>query len=176
MEKELIGLNTYLYTFELAMEKEYKKLIDKLRDEGDITIVFMDNKLAFEIKNKTMKTIPFYEIPNHIDELEFDGDKGDLRLHHQDHINWTEPNKKEYEQTEKELDAFRIKRKSYSIYFRYDVSGYEYWVEEQEEENYIGITVEFNNTDLTLEEVEQLEEDIEEAYFQASLYESYIER
>lgn len=52
MEKELIGLDTYLYTFELAMEKEYMELIDKLKDEGTITIVFMENKLAFEIKNK----------------------------------------------------------------------------------------------------------------------------
>lgn len=123
-----------------------------------------------------MKTIPFYKIPNYIKELEFDGDKEDLRLHHQDHINWTEPNKKEYEQTEKELDAFEIKRRAYSIYFGYDVSGFEYWVENQEEENYITITVGFNSTDLTLEEVEQLDEDIEEAYFQASLYQSYIER
>lgn len=123
-----------------------------------------------------MKTIPFYEIPNHIEELEFDGDRTDLRLHHQDHINWTEPNEKEYILTEKELNEFEIKREAYSIYFRYDVSGYEYWVEEQEEENYIGVTVGFNSTDLTLEEVEQLKEDIEEAYFQASLYESYIER
>lgn len=123
-----------------------------------------------------METIPFYEIPNHIEDLEFDGDRTDLRLHHQDLINWTEPNKKEYEQTEKELDAFEIKRRAYSIRFNYDVSGFEYWVEQQEEENYINITLVFNRVHLTLEEVEQLDEDIEEAYFQASLYESYIER
>lgn len=123
-----------------------------------------------------MKTIPFYKIPNYIEDLEFDGDKEDLRLHHQVLIRWTEPNKKEYEQTEKELDEFEIKRKAYSIYFGYDVSGFEYWVEEQEEENYIGIAVAMNTTELTIEEVEQLEEDIEEAYFQASLYQSYIKR
>lgn len=123
-----------------------------------------------------MKTIPFYKIPNYIEELEFDGDKEDLRLHHQDHINWTEPNEEEYVLTENELDGFEIKRKAYSIYFRYDVSGFEYWVEEQEEENYINIVVAMNTTELTIEEVEQLKVDVEEAYFQASLYESYIER
>lgn len=123
-----------------------------------------------------IKTIPFYEIPNYIKDLEFDGDRTDLRLHHQGLIRWTEPNKKEYEQSEKELDTFEIKRKSYSVFFSYDVSGFEYWVEEQEEENYINIVVAMNTTDLTIEEVEQLKEDIEEAYFQASLYESYIER
>lgn len=122
-----------------------------------------------------MKTIPFYKIPNYIEELEFDGDKEDLRLHYQDIINWTEPNEEEYILTENEIDDFEIERKAYSIYFRYDASGFEYWVEEQEEENYIAITVGFNSTELTIEEVEQLKADVEEAYFQASLYESYIE-
>lgn len=120
-----------------------------------------------------MKTIPFYEIPNHIGDLEFDGDKTDLRLHHQDIINWTAPNEEEYILTENEIDDFEIERKAYSIYFRYDASGFEYWVEEQEEENYIAITVGFNSTELTIEEVEQLKADVEEAYFKASLYQTF---
>lgn len=35
-----------------------------------------------------MKTIKFFEIANFIPELEFDGDKTDLRLHSYNNIGW----------------------------------------------------------------------------------------
>ena len=50
MEKELIGLDAYLYTAGLAMQKEYKEDIGKLKDGETVTIEFMENKLAFEFK------------------------------------------------------------------------------------------------------------------------------
>lgn len=50
MEKELIGLRTTLYTFDLSDELSYEHTMNRLKNKGTITTVFINNKLAFEFK------------------------------------------------------------------------------------------------------------------------------
>lgn len=50
MEKELIGLRTTLYTFDLSDELSYNRTMNRLKNKGTITTVFINNKLAFEFK------------------------------------------------------------------------------------------------------------------------------
>ena len=50
MKRKMIGLNTYLYTFEVNDRDNYTKVIQRLQSKGMITEVFVNNKLAFEFK------------------------------------------------------------------------------------------------------------------------------
>jgi len=50
MKKELIGLNTYLYTFPLHCVNTYNLAINTLAKKGIVTVIFMDNLLALELK------------------------------------------------------------------------------------------------------------------------------
>lgn len=106
----------------------------------------------------------FYNIPDHIKSLEFDGDKTDRRLHHIDSFIWGYLDQESYEETEKLIDKFCIKNHNYEIYFLYDVSGYDYWINGMEEHNYIMITVMFNDTNFEKGHLKDLENDLEKAY------------
>lgn len=111
-----------------------------------------------------METIKIWDIPKHLNELEFDGDKEDLRLHYTDSIWWYEENEKEYEEVENKISDFHIKRKHYEVYVWCDVSGYDYWIKEEEGENYIQITVGFKKDEVPVDILPQLQRDIDEAY------------
>lgn len=50
MKKELIGLNTYLYTFPLRCTNTYNLAINTLAKKGIVTIVYLDNLLGLELK------------------------------------------------------------------------------------------------------------------------------
>ena len=50
MKKELIGLNTYLYTFPLNCSKAFRIAMEKMRRKGTVTEVFLNNELGFELK------------------------------------------------------------------------------------------------------------------------------
>ena len=50
MQREMIGLNTYLYTFDLEHKQDFLKLQEELKDKGAITIIYVENGYAFEIK------------------------------------------------------------------------------------------------------------------------------
>ena len=50
MKKELIGLNTYLFTFDLDKKDLYLLNKEKLSKYGTITEVFINNGYAFEVK------------------------------------------------------------------------------------------------------------------------------
>jgi hypothetical protein len=110
-----------------------------------------------------METIKFWDIPKHLNELEFDGDKEDLRLHYRDSIWWYVEDEKEYEEVEDKISDFSIKRKHYEVYAWCDVSGYDYWMKE-EEENYIQITVRFKKDEVPVDILPQLQQDIDQTY------------
>ena len=50
MNKELIGLNTYLFTFPLDCSKAFRIAMEKMRRKGTVTEVFLDNEFGFELK------------------------------------------------------------------------------------------------------------------------------
>ena len=113
------------------------------------------------------------DIANEITELEFDGDNSDFRLHHQDLIHWYSLNEKEYGEIEGKINEFSIKRDNYQVYAWCDVSGFDYWMVNQEEPNYIQITVQFNKYEVDDIDLEKLQEDIDEAYCIFEAFESY---
>jgi hypothetical protein len=74
--------------------------------------------------------------------LEFDGSKEETRLF-TEMINTFSSNmsKKEYAAMEKDLNEYSIQGKGFQVYAWNDCSGYEYWTKQQEEDNYIQVTV-----------------------------------
>ena len=50
MKKQMIGLNTYLYTFPLICKVSFELAKKELATKGIITEVFINNKLGFELK------------------------------------------------------------------------------------------------------------------------------
>lgn len=102
------------------------------------------------------QNIKFYDIPNSIKQLEFDGDKTDLRLHCRENFRWGAKSKKAYTKAQKEIDAIDYKGNGWILYAWYDVSSYEYWMKNMKETNYIQITVSFDNETVEKEEVEKI--------------------
>lgn len=111
-----------------------------------------------------METIKFWEIPKYIKVLTFDGDKKDLRLHLDDIIYWWEDDEEEYNKLEKEIYEFKIVTKEYRIFAWCDISGYDYWIRQQRESNYIQISIEFFHEDFNKDYLGLLEIEIEKAY------------
>lgn len=116
----------------------------------------------------------FSEIPEIITSLNFDGDKEDKRLHLEYDVRWCEIDEQEYKNVEREIDNYCIKRENYLVYAWCDVSGWDYWMNRQEEENYIQISVSFSKDELSDEEIQQLASDIETAETWANNFESYL--
>lgn len=110
-----------------------------------------------------MKTISFYKIPSHIEGLDFDGDKTDLRLHTSDNFRWAVRNKKGYKAIEKQINEFNIQGNGWIVYTWHDISGYDYWMKQREENNYIQITVRFDKARINFEEVERIDSAIYKA-------------
>ena len=50
MEKQLIGLNTYLYTFPLDCAVSFRLTMQEMSNQGTVTEVFIDNEYGFELK------------------------------------------------------------------------------------------------------------------------------
>lgn len=107
--------------------------------------------------------IKFYDIPNHIKHLEFDGDKTDLRLHSQENFNWGADNESEYKKAQKEIDAIEYKGKGWTIYAWYDVSSYNYWMKQVQEKNYIQLTVAFDKDTVDESEIEKIANALDKA-------------
>ena len=50
MNKELIGLNTYLFTFPLDCCVSFRNTMEEVSKQGTVTEVFLDNEFGFELK------------------------------------------------------------------------------------------------------------------------------
>jgi len=50
MEKQLIGLNTYLYTFGLRDRDKFEQKMKLMKKTGRVAEVFINNGYAFEYK------------------------------------------------------------------------------------------------------------------------------
>ena len=50
MKSEIIGLNTYLYTYPLNCNEQFKLAMEEMKKFGTVTEIFLDNELGFELK------------------------------------------------------------------------------------------------------------------------------
>lgn len=110
--------------------------------------------------------IEYWDIPKKIRDLEWDGDKSDLRLFHNCgmyNFHWGEKEEKDYQKVEKKLDKFEIKGSGYAICLGYDVSGWDYWMNKQEETNYVNIIIEFTAKDFPVKQLSTLKKDYRKA-------------
>jgi hypothetical protein len=100
--------------------------------------------------------IKFYEVVKSIKDLEYDGDPEDLRLHHEERFNWGADNKKDYDKAAEEIENLTYSGKGWTVYATHDVSGFDYWMNKQQEQNYIMIAVMFDKDTIDEDEVENL--------------------
>ncbi len=114
-----------------------------------------------------MKNIKFYNLPNQIKHLTFDGDKTDLRLHNDEMFSWGAKTKKEYNKAVKEIDSINYEGNGWKIYAWYDISGYDYWMKNMEEPNYIQITISFDKGNVSTDEVIKISNALEDAICEA---------
>lgn len=52
MTKFYIGLNRYRYTYPLKSRKQFLEAMSKRSETGEVTEVFMNNRLAFEYRKR----------------------------------------------------------------------------------------------------------------------------
>ena len=109
------------------------------------------------------KTIKFYDLVDEISGLEYDGDPTDLRLHSDERFSFGANRESEYNEAIKEIDDINYKGNGWEIYASYDVSGYDYWMKNMEERNYITITVSFDKEDVDRNEIEKIDKAMSDA-------------
>lgn len=116
-----------------------------------------------------MKQLPFYELPKLITvgRLTFDADKTDLRLHSDETFCWGCKTKKEYAAACKRIDKIGCKGDGWQIYGWYDVSGYEYWMKNMQEQNYIQITIAFDTDTIPESELQNISNALDNALAEA---------
>jgi hypothetical protein len=108
--------------------------------------------------------VNFYDIVDSIKYLEYDGDPSDLRLFSDERFNWGADNPEDYEKAEKEIDNIKYKGNGWEIYATYDGSSYSYWMESQEEQNYISIVILFQKEKIDKSEIEKIKEALQDAH------------
>jgi len=103
-----------------------------------------------------MKTIKFWDLADRNTKLNFDGDKADLRLHSDESFNWGARTKADYKKACKEIDNVSYKGKGWQLFAWYDVSSYEYWMKQMQEQNYIQITIAFDSENVAKDEKDNI--------------------
>ena len=80
-------------------------------------------------------------------------------------INWSGKNKKEYREKEKHIYNFSIDNDLFLLKSWCDISGYDYWVKQQEEDNYVSIDIHLKKDliDFTEQELDVLIKTLDEA-------------
>lgn len=104
-----------------------------------------------------MEKIKFWELTRFLtSKVEFDGNENNFRLR-SDEFEWGAKSKREYEKAKKEIEAIEYSGKGWSIYARYDLSGFEYWMKRMKQQNYIGITISFNSNEILKSEIKKID-------------------
>ena len=135
----------------------------------------MDERKQSYAEGGGVDTIKFYEIANILDlDLEYDGDETDLRLHGEEKLNWGAETAAEYEEATNAIDAISYKGNGWEVYATYDVSGFDYWMMQQEEQNYLTMTIMFDNNTVDVTEITAIKNAMDMAYSDAySIAEKY---
>lgn len=88
-------------------------------------------------------------------------------------IRWTADSKEEYENIEAEIQEAEIQGIGWEMYCWCDVSGFEYWMEKQQEPNYVQISLLFNKVKIPKPEIKKINDAFCEFYNQFKQYESF---
>jgi len=88
--------------------------------------------------------------------LTWDGDKEDFRLHSDDYLSWGAKQEEEYKDAETKIEAIGSKGNGWQVYAGYDVSGYNYWMVNQREQNHVSLTVSLDENFILASEIEPL--------------------
>jgi len=108
-------------------------------------------------------------VATQLNKLEFEGfiECNDPTLNYIElptfYVNARELNRKEYDQVEAALEKIAIRREKYNIFFSYDVSGFDYWHNQEDPFNYIVGVVSLTGTPLNKDDLGKLSEDIYKA-------------
>lgn len=121
----------------------------------------------------TATKIKITDLPNliTIGHLQHDGDDKDLRLHSEESFRWGGKTKKEYNAAAKEIDNIKANGKGWNLYAWYDVSSYEYWMKQQQETNYIQISLSFDTNTINEDEIPQIVKALDDALASADTIE-----
>jgi hypothetical protein len=96
-------------------------------------------------------------------QLGYDGIESN-HIYLDDQFRWSHKNKKGYDEIAKKIDDAEIKGNGYIVYASYDISGYNYWVKQMEESNYMSISILFDNDYFNDDNMNQLINDIDEVF------------
>ena len=94
--------------------------------------------------------------------LKYDTKDDTRSFNDDDIINWGAKTEIEYNEAVKQLSK-AIEKNEYIIYFSYDVSGFDYWMLKQEEQNYAYICVHFKDENFN-GSIKELDADLLEMY------------
>tara|TARA_R110000803_G_scaffold35405_8_gene76599 strand:- start:2116 stop:2508 length:393 start_codon:yes stop_codon:yes gene_type:complete len=114
-----------------------------------------------------MRTIKFQDLVSHIPTLEFDGDETDKRMHSQEQYNWGAKDEADYKEAEKSIDSLSKKGNGWELYCWSDVSGWDYWMNNQGESNYIMTTISFDKSEVDETEIESIKTALDEILYDA---------
>lgn len=106
----------------------------------------------------------FTEIPDLIEGLTFDGQMSDRRIHYDKEIfAWGRKRKDSYKKAEKEIDGIEFNGTGWQLYATYDLGGFDYWMKDMREQNYINLTIAFDEEEIGECELEPLRSALEDA-------------
>jgi hypothetical protein len=111
--------------------------------------------------------IKFYKVADEIRNLQYDGDPHDKRLHSETIFSWGAKDEDEYERAEKLIGKIGEKGNGWEVYATFDYSGYDYWMKQMQEPNYITIAVIFKDSYVDENEIGRIESAVYEAIMEA---------
>lgn len=77
-----------------------------------------------------------------------------------ENLYWGADTKKEYNNALEEIEKLKIENNIYKIYAWVDISGFEYWMKKQEEQNYLQISFTIKKSAISEENYKKLVKDI----------------
>jgi hypothetical protein len=113
------------------------------------------------------KKIKFYDVADRVQGLTYDSDPTDRRLHYDSrdgNIIWSKKTKKEYQAVEKRIAKFKRTGNGWKVFTWCDVSGFEYWMENMEEDNYVQISVYFDTDEIDECELDKIADAVDDAH------------
>jgi hypothetical protein len=93
---------------------------------------------------------------NLIPGFEHDGNNEDFRLHLKEDYRFSARKKKDYNKIRKDIDNFLISGDGWEVYCWYDISGFDYWVKNMKESNYLTISISFTNSEIDDLEIDKI--------------------
>jgi hypothetical protein len=150
-------------------ETSYPDFRDRVTEDNlDWFIEFLQRDEDFAKGGETKDgKIKFYKVADEIRNLQYDGDPHDKRLHSETIFSWGAKDEDEYERAEKLIGKIGEKGNGWEVYATFDYSGYDYWMKQMQEPNYITIAVIFKDSYVDENEIGRIESAVYEAIMEA---------